>query len=79
MTHYRRIVQELAALCLSAEQVHMLKRPGPASPPGDTAERPAAAGLAAAAAWFLAPVPARHRPSSWWHGGGGPSFSRLSP
>jgi ferric-dicitrate binding protein FerR (iron transport regulator) len=34
------------------------------------AERPAAAGLAAAAAWLLAPIPPRHRPSSRWQGAG---------
>jgi hypothetical protein len=41
-------------------------------------ERPAAAGLAAAAR-FLAPIPPHRWPSSRWQGGGGPSFSSLSP
>jgi hypothetical protein len=44
--------------------------PSPRRRPATRAERPAAAELAATAAWFLAPVPPRRRPSSRWQGGG---------
>jgi hypothetical protein len=74
---------------LSFQRFEILDRKGkslatePSRPPcrlaATRAERPAAAGLAATAAWFLAPVPPRRRPSCQWQGGGGPSFSTLSP